>query len=241
MMNAPALRRSHVAVCARLLPIVCGGFLPLLLLTAPAFTPATLAQELVVSRDGQVLRNARVEHVDPDGITYRHNNGDTKVSFEDLPESIRRTHNFDPKRAADFRRQEAERAEADRRMVAESDARHREALAKRAAALAAVATTTETGFTYAPGTGNGAGDVAVRAAAASVAAQMERWERVRARITESERSLLGNPLWSKVPVGPVQNIIDRRPGEFGNGESSFFTPNYEKRQFSELYEKPPGQ
>ena len=209
-----------------------------LLLAAGAAT--VRAQELVVSRDGQVLRNARVEHVDPDGITYRHNAGDTKLAFEDLPESVRRANGYDPKRAADFRRQQVERAEADRRTVAESEVRHREALAKRAAELAAVAATTETGFTYAPGTGTTGADAATtRAAAASVAAQMERWERVRARL--NDRSLFNNPLLEKSPIGSVKNILDRRPGEFGSGENSFFTPNYEKRQFSELYEKPPGR
>ena len=198
-------------------------------------------QELVVSRDGQVLRNARIEHVDPDGITYRHNAGDTKLAFEDLPESVRRAHGYDPKRAADFRRQQVAQAEADRRTVAESEARHREALAKRAAELAAVATaTTETGFTYAPGAGaTGADAATTRAAAASVAAQMERWERVRERL--KDHSLLNNPLLEKSPVGCVQNILDRRLGESGNGESAFFTPNYEKRQFADLYEKPPGR
>ena len=203
--------------------------------------PRSGAQELVVSRDGQVLRNARIEHVDPDGITYRHNTGDTKIAFEDLPESVRRANGFDPKRAADFRRQEAEKAEADRRMVADSEARRREAIAKRAAEMAAVAKTTETGFTYAPGTGSNSADANARAAAASVAEQMEKWERVRARLSEDQRSLLGNPLWAKSPIGSVQNIIDRRPGEFGSGENSFFTPNYEKRQFSDLYEKPSGR
>ena len=217
------------------------GFGLTLLLAAGAATAR--AQELVVSRDGQVLRNARIEHVDPDGITYRHNAGDTKLAFEDLPESVRRANGFDPKRAADFRRQQVEKAEADRRVVAESEVRHRETLAKRAAELAAAATaatTAETGFTYAPGTGaTGADAATTRAAAASVAAQMERWERVRERL--KDHSLLNNPLLEKSPVGCVQNILDRRPGESGNGESSFFTPNYEKRQFADLYEKPPGR
>ncbi len=233
-MNAPAAGWSHVPVRARSALLIVTVGLGLV------GSGVARGQELVVSRDGQVLRNARIEHVDPDGITYRHNAGDTKLAFEDLPESVRRAHGYDPRRAEDFRRQQAERAEADRRMVAASEARRREAVTKRAAELAAVAATaTATGFTYAPGTGAGAGDVNARAAAASVAAQMEKWERVRGRLQDN--SLLGNPLWAKLPIGSVQNILDRRPGEFGSGESAFFTPNYEKRQFSELYEQPPGR
>lgn len=215
------------------------GGLVWLIATVPALTTAR-AQELVVTRDGRVLRNARVEHVDPDGIAYRHNLGDTKVAFEDLSENIRRAYGYDPKKAADFRRQQQEQAEAERRLVAESEARHREALAKRAAELAnaaAAVAANKDGFTYAPGAqGDPAGEVA-RRAAASVAAQAEQWERVRARLNDN--SLLGNPLWEKSPVGSVVNILDRRIGEIGNGEDAFFTPNYEKRQFADLYQYPP--
>ena len=56
----------------------------------------------LTTASGQTYRHARVYRVEPDGITYLHEGGLSKLDFEELPESLRKDYGYDPRVAAAY-------------------------------------------------------------------------------------------------------------------------------------------
>jgi len=61
----------------------------------PAPDPAPGANDLVTAY-GQIFRNVEITLEEPDGLTFRHAGGTTKVGFLALPEEVRQKYNYDP-------------------------------------------------------------------------------------------------------------------------------------------------
>jgi hypothetical protein len=68
---------------------------------APDVPPGT--NDLVAS-DGQVFRNVDIRRVEPDGLTFRHDGGVTKLRFPALSEELQKKYEYDPKAAAKYQR-----------------------------------------------------------------------------------------------------------------------------------------
>ena len=68
--------------------------------------PAPDADDLVATY-GQVFRNVEIRRVEPDGLTFRHDGGVTKLWFPSLPEELREKHGYDPIVAWKYQREAA--------------------------------------------------------------------------------------------------------------------------------------
>lgn len=68
---------------------------------APDVPPGT---NDLVSSDGQVFRNVEIRRVEPDGLTFRHDGGVTKLRFPALSEELQKKYEYDPKAAAKYQR-----------------------------------------------------------------------------------------------------------------------------------------
>ena len=72
---------------------------------------ASATQDVVVIRNsnsvttlsGQVFMSAKVSSVEPDGLTYTHSTGVTKVPFEDLPKEVQAQYGYSPAHARYYR------------------------------------------------------------------------------------------------------------------------------------------
>ncbi|MDI1314499.1 hypothetical protein [Prosthecobacter sp.] len=56
---------------------------------------------------GKSFYECQVVHVYPDGVTFSHRNGASKIPFAELPESLRSEFRYDAKAEADYRKQQA--------------------------------------------------------------------------------------------------------------------------------------
>lgn len=61
----------------------------------------------LVATYGQVFRNVEIRRVEPDGLTFRHDGGVTKLWFPSLPEALREKHGYDPIAAWKYQRETA--------------------------------------------------------------------------------------------------------------------------------------
>ncbi len=69
----------------------------------------------LVAADGRIFRNAQVWKSEPDGLTFHHDEGLTKLEFPLLPEAWRQKYGYDPEAAAAYRQLVADAIrEADR-------------------------------------------------------------------------------------------------------------------------------
>lgn len=57
-----------------------------------------------VTADGQIYRNVQVRHIEPDGLTFHHDGGVTKVNFTALPEELQKKYEYDPKAAVAYQK-----------------------------------------------------------------------------------------------------------------------------------------
>ncbi len=83
----------------------------------------------LVATDGQVFRNVEFLKAEPDGLTFRHAGGVTKLRFPSLPPELREKHGYDPEAARTYQRAQA--AEK-KRAQQEAERRKQEAAAKAA-------------------------------------------------------------------------------------------------------------
>ena len=58
----------------------------------------------LVTADGQIFRNVRVDREEPDGLTFRHDGGVTKLQFPALPEDLQKQYKYDYQAAMKYRR-----------------------------------------------------------------------------------------------------------------------------------------
>ena len=83
----------------------------------------------LVAADGRIYRNVRVRRIEPDALTFHHDEGVTKVAFELLSEDVQKKYEYNSKAAAAYRRDMAaaqEQAERDRQANrAQNDAARR--------------------------------------------------------------------------------------------------------------------
>ena len=71
----------------------------------------------LVAADGRIYRNVRVRRIEPDALTFHHDEGVTRVPFELLSEDVQKKYEYNSKAAAAYRRDMAaaqEQAERDR-------------------------------------------------------------------------------------------------------------------------------
>ncbi|HOU22438.1 MAG: hypothetical protein KBC66_04975 [Kiritimatiellae bacterium] len=68
--------------------------------------PPPDADDLVTTY-GQIFRNIKITRVEPDGLTFHHDGGVTKLWFPSLPEELRREHGYDPVVAWKYQREMA--------------------------------------------------------------------------------------------------------------------------------------
>ena len=72
-------------------------------LSAPAQRPApTPPPSDLTTLSGRTYHHARVQRVEPDGITYFYDGGMSKIDFTDLPEAVRQQYGYDPAKARAF-------------------------------------------------------------------------------------------------------------------------------------------
>lgn len=62
----------------------------------------------LVAIDGYVFRHVEIRQVEPDGLTFRHDGGVTKLRFAALPEDVRKSYGYDPRAAAKYQREKTE-------------------------------------------------------------------------------------------------------------------------------------
>ena len=162
-----------------------GGALVCLVLSVP------VRADDVTTLSGTTYREVRLVRVEPDGVTWTHATGACKVNFTDLPEAVRRTYHYDPKRAAAYqtaqtqaRQQAAERAREDQREATAWRARR---LQEAAAPSAADDKTGTLSYRHQP-----AGDADVRAVGEGIAAQTA----ARACLTRDDGTLWDRRLWA---------------------------------------------
>ena len=72
---------------------------------APDLPPGT---NDFVTNDGYIFRHVEIRLAEPDGLTFRHDGGVTKLRFASLPETVRQQYGYDPKAAAKYQRDLAE-------------------------------------------------------------------------------------------------------------------------------------
>lgn len=77
-------------------------------LTARAQKPTPTPAPDLTTLSGRTYKHARVQRVEPDGITYMYDGGMSKVEFSDLPEAIRTQYGYDPAKAKAFAAADAE-------------------------------------------------------------------------------------------------------------------------------------
>ena len=81
----------------------------------------------VVATAGRIFRNVQPWKVEPDGVTFRHDEGLTKLEFPLLPEEWQKKYAYDPAEAAAYQRvmadamQEAERTQQKLRQQMQSE------------------------------------------------------------------------------------------------------------------------
>ena len=72
-------------------------------LPAPPLPAAPARSNDFVAADGRIFRNAQVWKSEPDGLTFHHDEGLTKLEFPLLPEAWRQKYGYDPEAAATYR------------------------------------------------------------------------------------------------------------------------------------------
>ena len=93
--------------------------------TAAAVPDAPPGTNDLVATDGQIFRNVEILRTEPDGLTFHHDGGVTKLRFPALPEELREKHGYDPAAARKY-----QRAVADEKERAQEKAAAREAQKK---------------------------------------------------------------------------------------------------------------
>ena len=81
--------------------------------------PEPGAQDLVTAY-GQIFRNVEIVREEPDGLTFRHDGGVTKVGFPALKEEVRQKYNYDPIAGWKYARDQAAQ-KAQSQLVAEPE------------------------------------------------------------------------------------------------------------------------
>ncbi len=61
----------------------------------------------ITTLKGKSFYECQVVHVYPDGVTFSHRNGASKIPFAELPENLRSQFRYDPKAEADYQKQQA--------------------------------------------------------------------------------------------------------------------------------------
>lgn len=75
----------------------------------------------ITTLKGKSFYECQVVHVYPDGVTFSHRNGASKIPFAELPENLRSQFRYDPKAEADYQKQQAalRKAEQERQKLRE--------------------------------------------------------------------------------------------------------------------------
>ena len=76
-----------------------------------------------VAVDGQIFRNVEVRRVEPDGVTFHHVGGVTKLRFPSLPKDLRTKYGYDPLAAQKYQHEAAAKKKREQEEEAERQAR----------------------------------------------------------------------------------------------------------------------
>ncbi|MGD9782901.1 MAG: hypothetical protein AB7V14_12260 [Kiritimatiellia bacterium] len=104
--------------------------------TATPSPDAPLGSNDWVAVDGQIFRDVEIRRAEPDGLTFRHAGGVTKLRFPSLSKELRKQYGYDPQAAAKYQRATA--AAKKRAEEEEAARRAKQAAAKKASAAAPV-------------------------------------------------------------------------------------------------------
>ena len=91
--------------------------------TATPAPDAPLGSNDLVAIDGQIFRNVDVRRVEPDGLTFHHAGGVTKLRFPSLPKDIQKKYGYDAQAAMKYQREEAAKKKRAQAEEAERQAR----------------------------------------------------------------------------------------------------------------------
>lgn len=58
----------------------------------------------LATTEGQIYRNVQVRNIEPDGLTFHHDGGVTRVGFTALPEELQKKYEYDPKAAVAYQK-----------------------------------------------------------------------------------------------------------------------------------------
>lgn len=81
-------------------------FAALLLSLAPV-SAAPKNYGVIATLQGKMYFDCQVSHIYPDGVTFTHRDGVTKIPFSNLPENLRSEFRYDPKAEAEYQKQQA--------------------------------------------------------------------------------------------------------------------------------------
>ena len=225
------------------------------LLLAGLCTAAPVRADDLVTLSGTTYRHVVPLHVEPDGVTWRHEGGVVKVDFADCPEPIRRTYQYNTVVAAAYRdaqaaaRQQADAAAQKLVQAHEEHLRERTQLTLQNTADTSSASDGGTSFTLRrrldPGTS---------AAVAAIDEQAQAKKAARDLRTKDDGTLWDRRLWA-IPclitggynpgiafeqganLNPheFRASLHHKPGAFAPTclQDSFYTPNYLTRGYYE--------
>jgi hypothetical protein len=74
-----------------------------ILCTGTCLLVAARAEDLT-TLSGRIYTNVEIRQIEPDGLTFRHDGGATKILFPDLPEEIQQRYGYNPRIAARYQR-----------------------------------------------------------------------------------------------------------------------------------------
>ena len=81
-------------------------FIALLLSVVPAGA-ASKNYGTITTLDGRAFHECKIMRVYPNGVSFSHRDGVSKITFADLPENLRREFRYDPKAEAEYQKEQA--------------------------------------------------------------------------------------------------------------------------------------
>ncbi|MEM9235184.1 MAG: hypothetical protein AAGB14_00295 [Verrucomicrobiota bacterium] len=81
--------------------------------------------EELTTLSGKTYERVTIRKVEPDGLRIMHSSGMAKISFEDLPEEVRKEHGYSEEEAAAYRKQQEEAERKARADLRSDEARRR--------------------------------------------------------------------------------------------------------------------
>lgn len=69
----------------------------------------------ITTRAGKSFFDCKITRIYPDGVGFTHRDGAAKIAFKDLPEKLRQEFRYDPRKEAEYQREQAARREDEKK------------------------------------------------------------------------------------------------------------------------------